>query len=157
MYYSIRTALERDKTSPAGLECGVRADMAGPWNNLSIDARSGVPFYRQIIDQVLLGIAGGDLRPGDRLPTVRRLAINLQVNPNTVSRAYRELEIRRVVTTQRGTGTFVSAEPSVAANQAKRGEFLEKFCNEWVAEAGKFGFSLQELVSALKDRLSDRR
>ena len=124
---------------------------------ISIDERSGVPFYRQIIDRILLAIAGGDLKPGDRLPTVRQLAIDLHVNPNTVSRAYRELEIRGVVTTQRGTGTFVAAESGVAQDQAKRMEFFEKFCDEWIAEAGRFGFSLKELASALQDRLSDRR
>ncbi len=125
---------------------------------LSIDPRSGVPFYRQIVDQVLLAIVDGRLKSGNQLPTVRKLAIDLQVNPNTVSRAYRELEIRSVVTTQRGNGTFVSAGDRVAvADTAKRMEFLEKFCNEWVAEAGKFGFSLEELVEALTDRLADRR
>ncbi len=124
---------------------------------ISIDTRSGVPFYRQIIDKVLLGIAGGRLKPGARLPTVRRLAIDLQVNPNTVSRAYRELEIREVVTTHRGTGTFVAAEPGVAQDAAKRLEFVEKFCDEWVAEAGKFGFSLEELARVLQDRLGERR
>ncbi len=124
---------------------------------ISIDPRSGVPFYRQIIDKILLAVVAGDLRPGDRLPTVRQLAIDLQVNPNTVARAYRELEIRNIVSTQRGTGTFIAAEPGVAQDQAKRMEFLEKFCDEWVAEAGKFGFSLRELAEALRDRLADRR
>ena len=131
--------------------------MTSSAKTISIDPRSGVPFYRQIIDRILMGIAGGKFRPGDRLPTVRRLAIDLQINPNTVSRAYRELEIREVVTTQRGTGTFIAAEPGVAADQAKRMEFLEKFIDEWAAEAGKFGFSLHELVDTLTDRLSDRR
>jgi len=124
---------------------------------ISIDGRSGVPFYRQIIDKVLLGIAAGHVRPGDRLPTVRQLAIDLKVNTNTVSRAYRELEIRGVVNTQRGTGTFVAAESGVAVDEATRMEFLEKFCDELVADAGKLGFSLQEVVEALSDRLSDRR
>ncbi len=124
---------------------------------ISIDTRSGVPFYRQIIDKVLLGIADGRLKPGARLPTVRQLAIDLKVNPNTVSRAYRELEIRDVVTTHRGTGTFVAAEPGLAQDAAKRLEFIEKFCDEWVAEAGKFGFSLEELARALQDRLGERR
>jgi len=126
-------------------------------STISINPKSGVPFYRQIIDQILLGIAGGDLEPGDRLPTVRQLAIDLAVNPNTVSRAYRELEIREVVTTQRGTGTFVAADPGVAQDQAKRLEFLAKLCEAWVAEAGKFGFTLEELLDALNDRLSERR
>ncbi len=122
-----------------------------------IDPRSGVPFYRQIIDKVLLGIADGRFKPGARLPTVRQLAIDLKINPNTVSRAYRELEIRNVVTTHRGTGTFVAAEPGVAQDAAKRLEFIEKFCDEWVAEAGKFGFSLKELARTLQDRLGERR
>ncbi len=125
--------------------------------SLSIDGRSGVPFYRQIIDQVLLAIAAGGLKAGQRLPTVRQLAIDLNVNPNTVARAYRELEIRRIVRTQRGTGTFVAAEPTVAEDQAARMEFFEKFCDEWVAEAAKFGFSLKELVESLQERLSERR
>ncbi len=131
--------------------------MTGSDRTISIDPKSGVPFYRQIIDQILLSIAHGDLRAGDRLPTVRQLAIDLAVNPNTVSRAYRELEIREVVRTQRGTGTFVAAEPGIAQDQAKRLEFLGKFCNEWIAEAGKFGFTRPELVAALNDRLTERR
>ena len=124
---------------------------------VTIDTRSGVPFYRQIVDQILVAIASGQLTPGDRLPTVRRLAIDLKVNPNTVSRAYRELEIREVVRTQRGTGTFVAAEPGVAGDVAKQREFLEQLCNRFAAEAGKHGISLQELVAALNDRLSERR
>ncbi len=79
---------------------------------ISVDLRSGVPIYRQIIDQVLVAISIGRLTPGARLPTVRQLAIDLHVNPNTVSRAYRELEIREIVTAQRGTGTFVAAQSS---------------------------------------------
>ena len=131
--------------------------MTSTGNAISIDARSGVPFYRQIIDQVLLGIAAGQLHPGARLPTVRQLAIDLKVNPNTVSRAYRELEIRGVVNTQRGTGTFIAVEPGVAEDEAKRLEFLEKFCNQMVADAGKNGFSLREVLDSLRDRLVDRR
>jgi DNA-binding transcriptional regulator YhcF (GntR family) len=131
--------------------------MAAPGKNVSIDTRSGVPFYRQIIDQILLAIAFDELKPGDRLPTVRALSIELSVNPNTVSRAYRELEIRGVVTTQRGMGTFVAADPGVAADEAKRMEFLEKFCDEILTEAGRYGLTLKDLVEALQDRLSDRR
>ena len=69
-----------------------------------LDVRSGVPVYRQIIDQILGAIAGGTLAGGDQLPTVRQLAVDLAINPNTVIRAYRELEIRGVLTTQQGTG-----------------------------------------------------
>src|SRR4030095_12044401 len=73
-----------------------------------LDASSGVPFYRQIIDQVLLAVADRRLKPGTQLPTVRQLAVDLSINLNTVARAYREMEIRGIVETQQGTGTFVS-------------------------------------------------
>ena len=69
-----------------------------------LDLRSGVPVYRQIIDQVMGGKASGLLLPGDQLPTVRQVAVDLSINPNTVVRAYRELEIRGVLETQQGTG-----------------------------------------------------
>src|SRR5271170_1995740 len=75
---------------------------------LKLDLRSGVPVYRQIMDQVLGGISTGALKPGDQLPTVRQLAVDLAINPNTVVRAYRELEIREVLATQQGTGTFLT-------------------------------------------------
>ena len=73
-----------------------------------LDLHSGVPVYRQIIDQVVGGIAASALAGGDQLPTVRQLAVDLAINPNTVIRAYRELEIRGVLETQQGTGTFIS-------------------------------------------------
>src|SRR6476619_2926899 len=73
-----------------------------------LDAASGVPFYRQIIDQVLLAVADGRLLPGVQLPTVRQLAVDLSVNLNTVAKAYREMEIRGIFDTQQGTGTCVS-------------------------------------------------
>src|SRR6202789_3573262 len=78
-----------------------------------LDPHSGVPVYRQLIDQVQAAIATGTLRPGDQLPTVRRVAVDLAINPNTVSRAYREMELRGILDTQQGTGTFV------AGNQVK--------------------------------------
>src|SRR5271169_5713096 len=84
-----------------------------------LDPQSGVPAYRQIIDQVLGGIAAGALKGGDQLPTVRQLAVDLTINPNTVVRAYRELEIREVLATQQGTGTFVT-DKKPKANDLER-------------------------------------
>ena len=75
-----------------------------------LNSQSGVPVYRQIIDQVLGGIASGGLTAGYQLPTVRQVAVDLSINPNTVVRAYRELEIRGVLETQQGTGTFISQQ-----------------------------------------------
>ena len=73
-----------------------------------LDAHSGVPVYRQLIDQVQAAIASSALAAGDQLPTVRQVAVDLAINPNTVSRAYREMEIRGLLDTQQGTGTFVA-------------------------------------------------
>jgi len=75
---------------------------------LQLDLHSGVPVYRQIMDQVLAAVASGRLAEGDQLPTVRQLAVDLSINPNSVIRAYRELEIRGFLNTHQGTGTFIS-------------------------------------------------
>src|ERR1700739_4106890 len=75
-----------------------------------LDLHSGVPVYRQIVDQVRGGVASGALAVGDQLPTVRQLAVDLSINPNTVVRAYRELELGGLLETHQGTGTFISAQ-----------------------------------------------
>jgi len=73
-----------------------------------LDLKSGVPFHRQIVEQIRSGIASNQLFPGEQLPSVRELAENLQVNPNTVRKAYSELKIRGMLDTRQGTGTFIS-------------------------------------------------
>jgi GntR family transcriptional regulator len=123
-----------------------------------LDTSSGVPFYRQIIDQVLLGVADGRWKPGAQLPTVRQLAVDLSVNLNTVAKAYREMEIRGIVETQQGTGTFVATRRA-DRRPAERKKALEGLLNRFVALAGSSGFSLEELTEALMERSekSDRR
>jgi GntR family transcriptional regulator len=116
----------------------------------ALDLRSGVPVYRQIIDQVLLAIASGTLAAGAQLPTVRQVAVDLSINPNTVVRAYRELEIRGILTTQQGSGTFVSSE-KVEPDRAERERQLTQLIGEFVARAGAAGFSVQELLEGLSD------
>src|SRR5579864_3444770 len=111
----------------------------------TLDARSGVPAYRQIIDQVMGGIAAGTLRPGDQLPTVRQLAVDLAINPNTVVRAYRELEIREVLATQQGTGTFIT-DKKPAKNEVERQRRVGQLAGELLARAGAEGITLQELL-----------
>jgi len=110
-----------------------------------LDARSGVPVYRQIIDQVLGGIAAGSLNAGDQLPTVRQLAVDLAINPNTVVRAYRELEIREVLATQQGTGTFIT-EKKPQANELERRRRVAQLVGDLLARAGAEGITLQELL-----------
>ena len=115
-----------------------------------LDLRSGVPVYRQIIDQVTGGIASGALQRGEQLPTVRQLAVDLSVNPNTVIRAYRELEIRSVIETHQGTGTFVGQQ-KVQRDDAERRRRLNQIVGEFVARAGSAGFTVDDLVEQLQD------
>ena len=118
---------------------------------IAIDQKSGVPLYRQIIESVKFAIARGDLQPGDQLPTVRRLAVDLKINPNTVIRAYREMEIEGVLDTQQGSGTFVSDHrPEVDAMERRR--MLDQILTELLARAFGFGFTLDEVFDGLRLR-----
>lgn len=116
-----------------------------------LDSGSGVPFYRQIQDQILAAIATGALAAGDRLPTVRSLAVDLQVNPNTVARAYKELEIRNVLTTQQGTGTFVSRK-EVSRDELERQRQLDQLMDEFLARATRQGFDVRDILRAIEER-----
>jgi GntR family transcriptional regulator len=119
------------------------------------DLASGVPVYRQIIDQILGGVASGALRAGDQLPTVRQLAVDLAINPNTVVRAYRELEIRGVLDTQQGVGTFITSEP-VRQDDAERQRQLDQLVGEFLARAGAAGFSADELAERMREFLMEQ-
>jgi GntR family transcriptional regulator len=116
-----------------------------------IDPKSGVPFYRQIIEQVKFGMARGDLQPGDQLPTVRQLAVELSVNPNTVVRAYRELEIEEWLETHQGSGTYVGQKkPAIDRLESRR--MLDQILTEMLARAFSYGFTLDEVLEGLKQR-----
>lgn len=121
-----------------------------------LDQTSGVPVYRQIIDQVRGGIASGALAAGYQLPTVRQLAVDLEINPNTVVRAYRELELGGLLETQQGTGTFIS-EKKVARGDAERQRQLSQIVAETVARAGAAGFTVADLQEELRQWESPRR
>jgi GntR family transcriptional regulator len=121
-----------------------------------LDLHSGVPAYRQIIDQVLGGIAAGMLGTGDQLPTVRQLAVDLAINPNTVVRAYRELEIRGVLETHQGTGTFI-AQKKMKQSEVERQRRLNQIAAEFVARAGAEGFTVQDLIERLTELYAERQ
>jgi GntR family transcriptional regulator len=116
-----------------------------------LDPASGVPFYRQIIDQILGGIATGAFQAGDQLPTVRALAVDLKVNLNTVAKAYKELEIRGVLATQQGTGTFVS-KVEVKRDELERRRQVVQAVDEFLARATRLGLPPEELLAELKER-----
>jgi GntR family transcriptional regulator len=116
----------------------------------SLDAKSGVPYYKQIILQVEMAIADRRLGQGDQLPTVRSLAVDLQINPNTVARAYNELEIRGIVTTQQGTGTFIS-DKQIELDHVKREQMLTEITRAFITKANSYGFTIDELIDYLQE------
>jgi GntR family transcriptional regulator len=130
-----------------------RADKNGRFQ-FRLDLQSGVPVYRQLIDQVTGGVAAGALTGGDQLPTMRQVAVDLSINPNTVVRAYRELEIRGVLETQQGTGTFISHQ-KVKRDEVERRRQLDQLVSDFVARAGAAGFSIHDLLEQLHDRQTE--
>lgn len=114
-----------------------------------LDLHTGVPVYRQIVDQVRGAVAAGALSAGDQLPTVRQLAVDLEINPNTVVRAYRELEYDGLLETHQGTGTFVS-DKMISRPPDERRRQLEQIVSDAIARAGAAGFTIQELAEQLR-------
>jgi GntR family transcriptional regulator len=117
----------------------------------TLDPKSGVPFYKQIILQIEMAIADGRLISGDRLPTVRSLAVELQVNPNTVARAYSELEIRQILATQQGAGTFIGNR-KVEISDVERERVLAELAREFVSKVASYGFSVAEIARYLNEQ-----
>jgi GntR family transcriptional regulator len=114
-----------------------------------LDPKTGSPFYRQIIDQIKFGIATGNLKTGEQLPTVRSLAVELKVNLNTVAKAYKELEIQNVLATQQGTGTFIS-DIKVQIPAKDKANKLKEICSEFSSIAFSYGFSVSDIINQLE-------
>lgn len=123
--------------------------------DFKLDPKSGVPFYRQIIDQIRYGIAAGKLDVGDQLPTVRALAVQLKVNLNTVNKAYKELEIQNVLETQQGTGTFIGSTSPGITNRERKKKILD-ICTEFMTVASNYGISCEELIQELDKHAGGR-
>ena len=120
---------------------------------LQIDFRSGLPIYSQIVNQVQAQVAGGILKPGDQLPTVRALAEELRVNFNTVARAYRILDEARIISTQQGRGTFIIEIPPPKVTERLRRESLEALTQRYISEAMRLEFSENEIGQMVKEQL----
>ena len=116
----------------------------------SLDPKSGVPYYKQIIIQVEMAIADGRLSKDEQLPTVRSLAVDLRINPNTVARAYNELEIRGIVTTQQGSGTFINTQ-EIEISAVERERFLAEITRPFIIKAASYGINLQEIIKYLME------
>ena len=133
-----------------------RAEQSSSAFSVQLDLRSGVPVYRQIMDQVLGAMASGRLASGDQLPTVRQLAVDLSINPNTVIRAYRELEIRGFLDTHQGSGTFITAQPVQQDNEERRRK-LDAIVSDAIARAGAEGFTAQQVLDRLRELLDEQK
>ena len=116
---------------------------------VSIDPRDKTPIYAQLERGLRAAIATSKLRPGDQLPTVRQLAVELRINANTVARVYAELERAGVIETRRGVGSFISATPSQARPPRDHEKRLRAFVTRVLADADQGGFTIDELVDAL--------
>src|ERR1043165_1893952 len=120
---------------------------------LQIDFRSGLPIYSQIVNQVQAQVAGGILKHGDQLPTVRALAEELRVNFNTVARAYRILDEARIISTQQGRGTYITDVPPPNVTEKLRRESLEALTQRFLSEAMRLDFSKAEINQMIKEQL----
>lgn len=118
---------------------------------LHISLKDGTPVYRQIVHQVRYRVASGLLRPGERLPPVRKLAESLLINPNTVARAYRELESEGTLEGRRGAGVFVRAGASPFALSEKR-RILSERIDLLLAESQQLGVSYERLLALIEER-----
>lgn len=122
---------------------------------LTIDPRDPVPIYAQLEREIRIGIATGSIKPGDQLPTVRQLAVDLRVNANTVARVYLGLEREGVLVTKRGVGTFVAEEVPPKAQAPHRDRALRKIIDRFITDATALGYKPREVVRALAKRIRE--
>lgn len=125
-----------------------------PLSTLHVDLTIHTPAYLQIMDQIQRAIANGELRRGDQLPTVRELAGDLQINFNTVARAYRLLDEKGVISTQHGRGTFILDAPTGKDLQRLRKKQVSEMAKHLVEEAEKLGFEPTELRKLIDEKIT---
>ena len=120
----------------------------------SIDFSSGVHVYKQVINCIYEAIGNGELKEGDKLPTIKELAEKLEVNPNTIAKSYRELELKGVIASKRGNGSFISAHQAktVKLTAEERDSRLNKLFSRVIAEAKSEGITEDELINYIMDR-----
>jgi GntR family transcriptional regulator len=121
--------------------------------HFSLDPNNGVPIYRQIIQQIEYGILSERMKPGDKLPTIRSLAVALKINPNTIAKAYGELEIRGILATQVGSGTYISDKRPIPEEDAKNRK-IQEVLGRFIQEMGDLGVKKEELIKMLADYTS---
>jgi GntR family transcriptional regulator len=117
--------------------------------NFILDKESPVPFYRQIVDMILMGISTKSILPGEKLPTIREASVNLEVNPNTIAKAYTQLRLMGVLDTQQGSGVFVSRLPHPQRSLAEKNKAIDALCSDFVGRAQLLDIGIEELIEHL--------
>jgi GntR family transcriptional regulator len=120
---------------------------------INLDFRSGIPIYIQVVEQVQDMVVRGELKPGDQLPTVRQLALDLRVNFNTIARAYRILDEARLISTQRGRGTYILEKPNEETVRELRSQGLEALTQRFLVEAARLGSSKEEVLATFQEQI----
>lgn len=123
---------------------------------IRVDFRSNEPLYLQIARQIEQLVAQGDLKLGDQLPTVRELATELRINFNTVSRSYKMLDEARIISTQRGRGTYIWEEPQQEDLQNLRQQSLQELCRRCIEDAYRMGFQAEQITQVFRQQLQNR-
>ena len=122
--------------------------------NLEIDFRSGIPIYLQVVERIKQLIAGGKLKPGDQLPTVRALALDLRVNFNTIARAYRMLDESGIISTQQGRGTYILEVPPPEVTESIRQKSLQTLTSHYLADAFRLGSGPEEITKIIQKQVA---
>jgi GntR family transcriptional regulator len=118
-----------------------------------VEYNSGIPVYRQIINQTCAAVTTGTFKAGDQLPTIRAMSERLNVNPNTVAKAYRELELKGIIVSERGSGSFIQAQaPTLAPGAREKKARLKNVYQRLLTEAANSGLTESELLSFIKER-----
>ncbi len=125
----------------------------GPKLHLQIDERSGVPVYRQMMDQIKYYVAGATLRPGDQIPSIRELAAALAVNPTTVVKAYTELERDGVIEKRHGKGAFI-AQAAPSLTQSEQEDALRRSAKQLAVEATQLHVSTPKVITVVREELN---
>lgn len=119
---------------------------------LRIDTTSSVPVYAQLVEQIKRAIAWGTLRSGDALPSLRDTAIKLRINPLTVSKAYKQLEMEKLIETRHGLGSFIAADTNLLTDGFRR-ELLSRSIDELLQDAYHVGVTFEELKALIEERM----
>lgn len=121
---------------------------------MKVDFDASRPIYQQVIAEIRKAVARGELKPGSKIPSQREMAQILRVNPNTIQRAYREMEQSALVETLRGQGTFIKDNPSLF--REIRREMTEEALNHFLDEMHSLGFSDEEILSLIEEKMKER-